>query len=233
MSNSNIKKIIIMVLIIIAIALIILGAVFVRNKIKKDRNNSIATYQLDTSSAWSIKYNKNPNFKVELIEGNAIKIEAIGSRGTVKVTCSNEKNEEIIIKATYDKDSGIKITKEGESSDLKINLKIGEKNFTAILYNNGETKSLKEKLPLTITMNEKNGNEKYCYLDNSLPTNAINVGKINTGDIMLYQSNCLAIFYDTFDTEESYTKIGYIEDVADLREELKGQSVKVEISVQE
>ena len=68
-----------------------------------NRKNSIATYQLSTASAWSIKYNKNPNFLIELADGNILKVEAIGSEATVKITCSNEKDEEIVLKATYTK----------------------------------------------------------------------------------------------------------------------------------
>ena len=33
---------------------------------------------------------------------------------------------------------------------------------------------------------------------------------------MLYGSNCLVIFYKSFDTSYSYTKIGHIENLPDL-----------------
>lgn len=35
-------------------------------------------------------------------------------------------------------------------------------------------------------MSDLNGNEKYYYLDENLPTNSENIGHINAGDIMLY-----------------------------------------------
>ena len=65
-------------------------------------------------------------------------------------------------------------------------------------------------------MSELNGNEKYIYLDNTLPTNSSNPKKINAGDIMLYGDNCLVIFYKSFTTTYSYTKIGHINNLPDL-----------------
>ena len=88
------------------------------------------------------------------------------------------------------------------------------------------------KLPLKMKRNELNGNEKYYNLDYSLPTTSVKPEKINTGDIMLYTSNCLVIFYDTFNTNYSYTKIGYIEDLNGLKEVLGNDSVEVEITLE-
>ena len=65
-------------------------------------------------------------------------------------------------------------------------------------------------------MNELNGNEKYVYLDNKLPTSPYNPKRINAGDVMLYGNNCLVIFYKSFDTSYSYTKIGHIDNLPDL-----------------
>mgnify|MGYP004599508039 FL=1 len=226
------KKIIIWIICIVAFILIVVAGVLIKNKLNEDRKNSMATYQLNTASAWSIKYNKNPNFTVELIEGNLLKVEAIGGESTIKITCSDEKNEEITIVAKYTKQDGIKISKDGENTEMRVNVKVGEKVFSAILYDNSATKSLISKLPLKMKMNELNGNEKYYNLDYSLPTTSVKPEKINTGDIMLYTSNCLVIFYDTFNTNYSYTKIGYIEDVNGLKEALGDDSVEVEITLE-
>ena len=40
--------------------------------------------------------------------------------------------------------------------------------------------------------------------------------KINAGDIMLYGNNCLVVFYKSFDTTYSYTKIGHIDNLPNL-----------------
>ena len=74
-------------------------------------------------------------------------------------------------------------------------------------------------LPVEYNMNELNGNEKYVNLDNTLTTNSYNPKHIEAGDIMLYGNNCLVVFYKSFDTQYSYTKIGHVENLSDLGKE--------------
>ena len=60
-----------------------------------------------------------------------------------------------------------------------------------------------------------------------LPTDSQRVGRVNSGDIMLYGSDCLVLFYESFSTQYSYTKIGYIENASELKGVLGKESVKV------
>lgn len=103
-----------------------------------------------------------------------------------------------------------------EENITKLNITIDNKVYIATLESNETTKELVKRLPLNITMNELNGNEKYYYMDESLPTNSKNPKHINAGDIMLYGSDCLVIFYKSFDTSYSYTRIGHIDSLPDL-----------------
>ena len=57
-----------------------------------------------------------------------------------------------------------------KEKNLKIS--IGTSVFTATLVDNQTTSAFKSLLPITIQMNELNGNEKFFYLKKSLPTNA-------------------------------------------------------------
>lgn len=98
----------------------------------------------------------------------------------------------------------------------KMKLTIGSAVFTATLNNNATATAFKAKLPLTINMKELNGNEKYFDLLNTLPTNASNPVTIQNGDLMLYGSNTLVLFYKTFSTSYSYTRIGRIENPSGL-----------------
>ena len=93
---------------------------------------------------------------------------------------------------------------------------INNKEYVINLENNETVNSLIKLLPMEITMNELNGNEKFIYLDNTLPTNSFYPNRINKGDVMLYGNNCLVIFYKSFDTSYSYTKIGHIDNLEDL-----------------
>lgn len=105
---------------------------------------------------------------------------------------------------------------EGEDEMLKLNIKIGNQNFTATLYDNETTRALINKLPLSLNMSELNGNEKYYYFNSSFPTASERVRSIKSGDLMLYGSDCLVLFYDSFSTPYSYTRIGYIDNPSGL-----------------
>ena len=93
---------------------------------------------------------------------------------------------------------------------------INNKEYVINLESNETVNSLIKLLPMEITMSELNGNEKYIYLDNTLPTNSYNPNRINKGDVMLYGNNCLVIFYKSFDSSYSYTKIGHFDNLEDL-----------------
>jgi len=104
--------------------------------------------------------------------------------------------------------------KELEMSDIKVI--INEKTYTLKLDNSKTSEEFVNLLPLEFNMSELNGNEKYIYMNNSLTTNAYNPKHIEKGDVMLYGNNCLVIFYKSFDTNYSYTKIGHIDNLDDL-----------------
>lgn len=109
----------------------------------------------------------------------------------------------------------------------KIKITVNSKTFTATLLDNNSAKAFKEMLPLTIYMTELNGNEKYYDMPNSLPTNSTNPGTIKNGDLMLYGSKTLVLFYKTFSTSYNYTKLGSIDDVTGLASVLGSENVTV------
>lgn len=108
-----------------------------------------------------------------------------------------------------------------------MKMTIGSHIFTVTLFDNETTTALKAMLPLTITMNELNGNEKYYNFSTDFPTNASNPGTIQTGDVMLWGANCLVLFYKTFATSYRYTKIGRIDDASGLAEAVGAGNVTV------
>lgn len=114
-----------------------------------------------------------------------------------------------------------------EENDLNITITVNGRAFSATLYDNETARAFKERLPLTLDMSELNGNEKYCYLPDSLPRNSSRPSAINAGDIMLYGGDCLVIFYESFSTSYSYTPIGKIDDPDGLSAALGSGSVRV------
>ena len=93
---------------------------------------------------------------------------------------------------------------------------INRKEYIINLEDNETANSFANLLPQELNMSELNGNEKYINLDTTLPTNSSNPKRINAGDLMLYGNNCLVIFYKSFDTSYSYTRIGHIDDLPNL-----------------
>jgi hypothetical protein len=108
-----------------------------------------------------------------------------------------------------------------------MQMKIGDKEYSVVLNNNNTTKALRELLPMTVTMAEFNGNEKYYLLHNSLPSRPEHIGQIKSGDVMLFGDDSLVVFYKDFKTTYSYTRIGHIENAADLEQTLGRGSVTI------
>lgn len=108
-----------------------------------------------------------------------------------------------------------------------MTLKIGNSTFTATLADNATAQAFAAMLPMSLSMSELNNNEKYVYLDQSLPAQASSPGTIQTGDIMLYGSSCVVLFYKTFSTSYSYTRIGRVDNPDGLAAAVGSGSVTV------
>lgn len=122
---------------------------------------------------------------------------------------------------------------ETPDTEMTITLTVGDKTFTATLLDNETARQLVEQFPLTVDMRDLNGNEKYFYLDTEFPTDAYQPGQIDAGDLMLYGNNCLVLFYESFSSSYSYTRLGSIDDSAGLAETLGTGSVTVTFSVED
>lgn len=143
---------------------------------------------------------------------------------TTMTACARDDNE-------ADSESQI-LQNDNSNMNSTLKLTIGQTSFTATLEDNATVKELQFLLPMTLQMDELNGNEKYCYLSSSLTTAASRPGTIHAGDIMLYGSSCIVIFYKTFSSGYSYTRIGHIDNVAQLAQAVGSGSVSVRFEMQ-
>ncbi|WP_324678092.1 cyclophilin-like fold protein [Hymenobacter sp. GOD-10R] len=109
----------------------------------------------------------------------------------------------------------------------QLRIQVGASTFTATLFDNPTTTAFVARLPLTVSMTELNGNEKYYDLPQSLPTNAVNPNTIQAGDLVLYNSNTLVLFYQTLSTSYRYTRMGRIDNPAGLATALGRGNVTV------
>ena len=132
------------------------------------------------------------------------------------VGCSSKKNEaDNQNTQTNQQENNNKLNNSNEVIK-SVKAIINGKEYTINLEDNETANSFANLLPQELNMRELNGNEKYIYLDTTLPTNSSNPKRINAGDVMIYGDNCLVIFYKTFDTSYSYTKIGHIDNLPNL-----------------
>lgn len=112
-------------------------------------------------------------------------------------------------------------------NSIRLRITLGNAAFAATLADNETARAFAALLPLTVTMNELNGNEKYHYLPAPLPAAASHPGTIRTGELMLYGSDCLVLFYKTFSTAYTYTRLGWLDNPAGLDTALGSGSVAV------
>lgn len=116
-----------------------------------------------------------------------------------------------------------------DTTSSRMKIIIGSTVFTASLYDNATANAFKALLPLVIDMEELNNNEKFFYLPDSLPAKATSVKSIQEGDLMLYGSNCLVLFYASFNTPYTYTTIGRIDNPSGLAKALGKGKVLVRL----
>lgn len=108
-------------------------------------------------------------------------------------------------------DPGNDNDKPGTEISRNISINAGGRSFAATLEDNEAAKAFAALLPMTVTMSEMNGNEKYYYLPGNLPATPYRPGTLRNGDLMLYGSNCVVLFYETFPSAYSYTRLGKID----------------------
>ena len=117
--------------------------------------------------------------------------------------------------------------------NMKINIIVGNKTFVATLEDNKTANSFAAMLPMTINMDDVNGNEKYYVLPDTIGNEtAQNPGVIHTGDIMCYGNAGLVLFYETFSTSYNYVPIGNIDDIEGLTKALGSGEIQVTFAVQ-
>ena len=107
---------------------------------------------------------------------------------------------------------------------------IGDRRFSITLESSATARAFVSQLPLTLDMPDLNGNEKHTTLPKALPAEASRPGTIRKGDLMLYGSDTLVVFYLTFSSTYSYTRIGRVDDPATLDQALGRGTARITFS---
>ncbi len=114
-------------------------------------------------------------------------------------------------------------------NEMKISVTVSGKQFSAVLFQTKAAQEFAEKLPPVLHMRDYNRNEKFC----DLPSHDFTLEKtvpsaIRSGDIMLYGTDTLVIFYkDIAPNRYAYTPIGRIENAEELHSVMNSDIVTV------
>lgn len=119
----------------------------------------------------------------------------------------------------------------GQEVTMNVQMTIDGKSFSVILAESAAAKAFAEMLPMTVTMTELNGNEKYYTLSQSLPVEPFRPGIIRSGDLLLWGGNTVVLFYETFSSPYSYTRLGSIDDPEGLAEAVGSGNVVVSFDI--
>lgn len=117
-----------------------------------------------------------------------------------------------------------------QPEESRMWMTVGEHRFAITLADTEAARAFAAMLPLSIDMADLNGNEKHAELPKSLPTSASPPGTIRNGDLMLYGPRTLVVFYLTFSSSYSYTRLGRVDDPAGLAQAVGKGSVRIGFS---
>lgn len=130
------------------------------------------------------------------------------------VACSSTpKNETSLSTETIDTDE--------EVSDMTtIQIIINGQKFEAELQDNKTARQFINMLPLQLKMEDLHNNEKYYQFSDNFDTADEEMKEIHEGELMVYDSKYLVLFYENFETNYKYTPLGKISDITDLKKAL-------------
>ena len=116
------------------------------------------------------------------------------------------------------------------SEESRMWMTIGERRFAITLADTEAARAFVAMLPLTLDMEELNGNEKKKELPSPLPTDASRPGTIRNGDLFLWGSRTVVVFYLSFESPYAYTRLGRVDDPSGLPLSLGRNDVRVVFS---
>ena len=108
-----------------------------------------------------------------------------------------------------------------------ITIRVNDHEYKVKVADNAAAQEFASSTPFELPMIELNGNEKYYQGSDKLKAEEYNPGHIKAGDLMLYGDDCIVLFYKSFDTTYSYTRLGWVENPEDLEEVLGSGNITV------
>lgn len=118
-----------------------------------------------------------------------------------------------------------------QPEESRMWMTVGERRFSITLADTEAAHAFAALMPISMDMGDLHGNEKYADLPQALPTNASRPGTIHKGDLMLYGTKTLVVFYLAFNSTYSYTHLGRVDDTDGLAQALGRDRVRIDFSM--
>ncbi len=135
------------------------------------------------------------------------------------------------LQSAQEKQSSSRIEKERKEDDIgikAISVRIGDMTYIMSVDAGKAGQEFANSTPFELEMVDLNNNEKYYDSDEKLLADPYKPGHVDVGDVMLYGDRTIVIFYKSFDTDYSYTRLGKIKNADSLEYMLEGDKVIVE-----
>ena len=115
-------------------------------------------------------------------------------------------------------------------AESRVWMTVGERRMAVTLADTDAARAFAARLPLSLDMSDLNANEKKFDLPQALPAHPSRPGTIRNGDLMLYGTNTVVLFYLTFDSPYPYTRLGRVDDPNGLAQTLGRRGVRVQFA---
>jgi len=119
------------------------------------------------------------------------------------------------------------------SNATRVWMTVGDRRFAVSLAATEAARAFAARLPLSLQMTDLHDNEKKFDLPDALPANPARPGTIRNGDLMLWGANTVVLFYKTFDSTYSYTRLGRVDDPTGLAQAVGRGSVQIRFAAQD
>ncbi|WP_051391465.1 cyclophilin-like fold protein [Prodigiosinella confusarubida] len=116
----------------------------------------------------------------------------------------------LLLGCTFAGHADTSITPQLKENAMTVKMNINDQQFEVRLHDNPAAKAFVNTLPLQLEMDELNGNEKFADLPHTFPSSPVRPGTIQAGDLMLYGTQTLVLFYSSFESSYRYTPIGKV-----------------------
>lgn len=113
-------------------------------------------------------------------------------------------------------DSPVTASSSATATSANFLVVIGSQQYSATLADTDAARAFSARFPLTVDMHDVNSNEKAFGLPDELPAAPTNPGTVRTGDVMLYGTDTLVLFYESFDTSYTYSTLGSLDAPGEL-----------------